>query len=121
VDALAIYLTCHRPVLLQGNSATALWIGVTGQPLSEITIRYNIIERTRAAFGVPINPHLFRDCAATTLALEDPAHVGAAATILGHASSLTTHKHYIQANTLAASRRHLAALAARRRSAPGSR
>jgi integrase len=118
-DALETYLVHHRPVLLHGKLAAALWIGAAGQALAEHTVRQKIIERTQAAFGVPISPHLFRDCAATTLAIEDPAHVGAAATILGHACSLTTHKHYIQANTLAASRRHLAALAARRRPASG--
>jgi integrase len=115
VAALATYLELHRPVLLHGSTTRALWIGSSGQALAAHTIRQIIIRRTRAALGVPINPHLFRDCAATTLAIEDPAHVGAAATILGHASSGTTHKHYIQANTLAASRRHLAAVAARRR------
>jgi integrase/recombinase XerD len=114
-DALAIYLARHRPVLLHGSMAKALWVSAAGQALAEHTIRQAIIARTRAAFGVSINPHLFRDCAATTLAIEDPAHVGAAATILGHTSSRTTHKHYIQANTLTASRRHLAAVAARRR------
>jgi integrase len=115
VDALETYLTHHRPVLAHGRRAPALWVGGTGHALAEHTIRQTIIGRTQAALGVPINPHLFRDCAATTLAVEDPAHVGAAATILGHASGRTTHKHYIQANTLAASRRHLSALAARRR------
>jgi integrase/recombinase XerD len=117
VDALAIHLARHRPVLLHGGSAKALWVGSSGQALAAHTIRQAIIRRTQAAFSVPINPHLFRDCAATTLAIEDPAHVGAAATILGHAGSRATHKHYIQANTLAASRRHLAAVVARRRRA----
>jgi site-specific recombinase XerC len=115
VDALEIYLTHHRPFLLHGKPTAALWIGAIGQALAEHTIRQRIIERTQAAFSVSISRHLFRDCAATTLAIEDPAHVGAAATILGHVSSLTTHKHYIQANTLAANRRHQTALAVRRR------
>jgi integrase len=114
VAALATYLELHRPVLLHGSATKALWIGSSGQALAAHTIRQAIIRRTQAALGVPINPHLFRDCAATTLAIEDPAHVGAAATILGHASSRTTHKHYIQANTLIASHRHLAAVATRR-------
>ena len=116
-NALLVYLELHRPVLLHGSSAKALWIGSSGQALAAHSIRQTIIRRTQAALGVPINPHLFRDCAATTLAIEDPAHVGAAATILGHTSSRTTHKHYIHANTLVASRRHLAAVAARRRGA----
>ena len=115
VAALATYLELHRPVLLHGSTAKALWIGSSGQALAAHTIRQAIIRRTQTALGVPINPHLFRDCAATTLAIEDPAHIGAAATILGHTSNRTTHKHYIQANTLAASRRHLDAVAARRR------
>jgi integrase len=114
VDALETYLTHHRPVLAHGSRAPALWVSGAGQALAEHTIRQTIIGRTHAALGVSISPHLFRDCAATTLAIEDPAHVGAAATILGHASGRTTHKHYIQANILAASRRHLSALAARR-------
>jgi site-specific recombinase XerD len=120
VAALATYLELHRPVLLHGSTAKALWIGSSGQALAAHTIRQAIIRRTQAALGVPINPHLFRDCAATTLAIEDPAHVEAAATILGHASSHTTHKHYIQANTLIASRRHQAAVARRRRANPRS-
>jgi integrase len=117
VAALATYLELHRPVLLHGSVVKALWIGSSGQPLAAHTIRQAIIRRTQTALGVPINPHLFRDSAATTLAIEDPAHVGAAATILGHASSRTTHKHYIQANTLIASHRHQAAVARWRRAA----
>ena len=92
-----------------------LWVGLTGRALLANMIEVAITRRTKAAFGAPINPHAFRDCAATTLAVEDPAHIGAAATILGHASFRTTSKHYIQANTLTASRHHLAGLAARRR------
>jgi site-specific recombinase XerD len=115
VDALEIYLAHHRPVLARGSRATALWLGGAGQALADHTIRQTIIGRTQVVLGVSISPHLFRDCAATTLAIEDPAHIGVASTILGHARSSTTHKHYIQANTLAASRRHLTVLAVRRR------
>jgi hypothetical protein len=43
-----------------------------------------------------------------------PAHSGADATILGHACSHIAHKRCIQANTLGASRRHVAAVALRR-------
>jgi hypothetical protein len=39
------------------------------------------------------SPHLFRDCAATTLAIPDPAHVGAVAAILGHTNSRTRCRH----------------------------
>jgi site-specific recombinase XerD len=50
--------------------------------------------RTRAAFGRAVNPHLFRDCAATSLAIEDPAHVRIAAQVLGHGAFATTERHY---------------------------
>ena len=49
---------------------------------------------TRAAFGRAVNPHLFRDCAATSVALEDPARVRVAAQVLGHGAFSTTERHY---------------------------
>jgi hypothetical protein len=60
---------------------------------------------------VPINPHLFRDCAATTIATEDPGHIGIASRLLGHASIRTTDRHYRQANSINASRHYEAARA----------
>ncbi len=53
---------------------------------------------------MPLNPHLFRDCAATSIAIEDPEHVRISASILGHASLATTEKYYNQARTLEAGR-----------------
>lgn len=97
------YLLCVRQVLLGANKSTRLWINYKGEPLSKI---YNqICETTEKAFGKPINPHLFRDCAVTTVALEDPEHIGIAAPILGHTDSRTTEEHYIQANAIVAGRR----------------
>ena len=46
-----------------------------------------IVGRTAAAFGHPVNPHLFRDCAATSIAIDDPQHVRIASQILGHRSA----------------------------------
>ena len=54
----------------------------------------------------PINPHLFRDCAATTIAIEDPEHVRIASQILGHRSAATTERYYNQAQTIDAARRY---------------
>jgi len=70
-----------------------------------------VMKRTRAAFGKPINPHMFRDAAATTLAIHDPEHVRAAAALLGHRSFGTTEKYYNQANGLQAGRDHAAVIA----------
>jgi hypothetical protein len=57
-----------------------------------------------------VNLHLFRDCAATSVALEDPAHVGIAARLLGHRSPATTERHYNQASAVEAAARFQRAL-----------
>ncbi len=59
---------------------------------------------TTELFGKPINPHLFRDCAATTLASHSLRGAMAAPGLLGHLSAKTTEKHYIHARQLEASR-----------------
>ena len=66
----------------------------------------SICRRTKAAFGHAINPHLFRDCVATTIAIKDPAHVEVAMSILGHSRLETTEHYYNQAMTLEASRQY---------------
>jgi len=101
VPALERYLAVHRPVLAvaqgrrgQGQAGAALWLSAAGGPLSAGTLAFHVTELTRAAFGRSVSPHLFRDCAATSLALEDPTHVRLAAQVLGHAAFATTEKHY---------------------------
>jgi hypothetical protein len=67
--------------------------------------------RTRAAFGEPVNPHLFRSCAATTIAIFDPGRIGVARDLLGHVSLATTRAHYNKARSIEASRIYAKALA----------
>jgi integrase/recombinase XerD len=71
-----------------------LWVSAEGGPLSEPMLGHLVKQRTRAAFGRAVNPNLFRDAAATSLALEDPARVRMAAQVLGHGSFATTERHY---------------------------
>lgn len=110
------YLTYHRKVLLgnavqkQTTPVTALWISRYGKPLSAGQIRDCIKKRTKAAFGRSVNPHLFRDCAATSTAIEDPEHVRIAAIILGHTKLSTTEKYYNQACSLEAARMYQSAI-----------
>ena len=73
--------------------------------MSQQVIYGCIVQRTFVAFGKPIHPHLFRDCAATTLAYADPEHVGLAGPLLGHRSYATTQRHYLQAKMAVAGRR----------------
>ena len=40
--------------------------------MSEEVFYKGLRKRTTARFGHTVNPHLFRDCAATSIAIEDP-------------------------------------------------
>jgi integrase len=104
------YLARYRPRLLGRGTSPMLWIGRRGKPMANITVRVAIIGRMRDGLGVSINPHLFRDCAATTIAIEDPGHIGIASSLLGHSSTNTTDRHYRQASSINASRRYQAAI-----------
>jgi integrase/recombinase XerD len=110
VEALGRYLGHHRLLLCGGAdraaSTKALWITCKGAPMASDTIYGQLVKRTKAAFGKSINPHLFRDIAATTQAHFDPEHIRSAAQLLGHRSFATTEKYYVQAQTVLAARRY---------------
>ena len=76
-----------------------------------------LARHTEPRFGHVVNAHLVRDCVATSVAHDDPAHVRSAAQLLGHAGFRTTEQHYIGANTLAAARDLHASIASLRRAA----
>jgi integrase/recombinase XerD len=110
VPYLVRYLGHYRPALLDLRKnrplpmRRALWVNRLGQMMGEGAIREQIKKRTRVAFGHAIWPHLFRDCVATSIAIERPDDVAIAADILGHASFATTDKYYNQARAIEASR-----------------
>ena len=81
------------PAAVPCGSATGAGGSADQQAYSQITAH------TRAAFGQPVNPHLFRDAAATTIALDRPEQVRLAAPLLGHRSFATTERHYNLART----------------------
>jgi integrase len=72
--------------------------------MSKNGIYERITKLTLKNLGRSIHPHLFRDCAATSLAIEDPRHVRIAASLLGHRRFRTTERFYIQARNIEASR-----------------
>jgi integrase len=113
VAPLHAYLDVHRLLLSaitrRGAKPAddALWVSTHGSRMSEMAM-YNCIRRhTQEAFGQAINPHLFRDAAATTLAIADPAHVRVAAPLLGHRTFTTTERHYQQAQAFDAHRAYI--------------
>jgi integrase len=123
------YLAVYRPVLLGVEPADcngdappinadvdAVWVSEDGIQLAYEAVAYQIVFRTRREFGRSVSPHMFRDCAATAVAIDNPKHIGDASLILGHAAHRTTEKHYNHARSLEASRRHAAMLASLRES-----
>jgi len=115
------YLAVHRQVLLGQERHTdrpptrALWISLWGKPMGYAAISHQVRQRTNAAFGRAITPHLFRDCVSTTIATEDPEQVQLIADLLGHASLAMSERHYNHARSLEACRRYQETIAARRR------
>ena len=116
VAPLVAYLAIHRPYIssLVGSRSkpigNALWVSSHGTPMSAMQIYNRIRKHTREAFGSAINPHLFRDAAATTLAIADPENIRVAAPLLGHRTFTTTERYYQQAKTFEAHRQYIAAL-----------
>ena len=124
VPYLETYLADHRSAVaaLRGTAAAsdALWLSMHGSPMTDNGIYIRIVARTREGLGQPINPHLFRDCAATSIAIDDPGHVGIASRLLGHRTGSTTERHYNQARSVEASRLMQRSLLARRNGVLGA-
>jgi integrase/recombinase XerD len=115
VRALERYLAHYRP-LLAGDRyrGDRLWVSYRFGPQSAHTLQLNLVRHTQAAFGRPVNPHLFRDCVATSIAIHDPENVRMAATVLGHRTFASTERHYNLARTLEAGRSYAAIIRERR-------
>ena len=106
VPYLEAYLERVRPTFLKGDTleSDSLWLGFEGRPLAQHSVYMRFTYITSRLFGSPINPHLLRDCAATTLSTKSPDDALTAAALLGHRNFRTTERYYIRANQLEASR-----------------
>jgi len=116
IGPLEEYLSTYRPFLQSKHGRwhkpadDFLWLSQDGSPMTQMAIYDRIRERTKVKFGTAINPHLFRDAAATTMAITDPAHVRLAAPLLGHRTFSTTEKYYQQAKAYKAHQAYVDAL-----------
>lgn len=99
------YLADVRPLFLGAAASPLLWLRRDPRPMGPGFVYGRIARLTRRLFGRALNPHLFRDCAASSLANESPEMARAAAALLGHRHLSTTERFYIQADRIAASRR----------------
>jgi site-specific recombinase XerD len=104
------YLDYYRPLLL-GRSAgplagDALWLSGHGRPLTAKGVGVCVSTATKRELGRDINPHLFRKIITTELAIRDPAHVGVAQSLLGHADYRTTQQAYNLGRAIDAARQY---------------
>jgi integrase len=128
------YLDRHRLFLLSRGSTqplvqtSGLWISRLGSQMCFSAISHQVKLRTKETFGTPVNLSLFRDCAATAIAITEPEDIEVVAAILGHARLITSERFYNQARSIEAGQRYHETLAAlsfraveRHRSARGQR
>jgi integrase len=99
-------LKVYRPILLHGRATDWLWIATRGKHMSDQTVRQQVNAVTKQRIRVAITPHLFRDCAATSIAVDNPEHAEIVSRILGHAQLKTAAKHYIHGRSIRDSRIH---------------
>ena len=98
------YIHHYRRLFRNAATTSRLWLSRNGRPLADSSLYSVVRKRTYAAFGKPINPHLFRSCLATSTAVHHGASMGLAMTVLGHQSSKVTTRHYNQAKMIDAVR-----------------
>jgi integrase/recombinase XerD len=106
------YRDAIRPLLLGGEhgpagyppAEDAFWISERGTKLTADAIYRQVRQLAEEVLGQKINLHKFRNIAASTLAIHDPAQINLAQPVLGH-NDPRSKEFYIQANQLAAVRR----------------
>jgi integrase/recombinase XerD len=114
---LARYLSKVRPLLIAPRApgkapvspstcGNVLWVGQRGTMLTAGGLQVIFERHARRRFGHVVNPHLVRDCVATTIADLDPDHIRFAAQLLGHRALRVTERSYIAANIQRAVDRH---------------
>jgi len=86
------YLSTYRPVF--NCNGPALWVGRYGSALGYSAVERIVTETTRLTLGIPISPHLFRTCGASTayMLAGDMPHLASA--LLNHRGQKTTQDHY---------------------------
>jgi integrase/recombinase XerC len=112
--AFETYLKEARPILLRRaaeDDEDHLWIGRRARVMTTMEIFQRMTILTRRHLGRSVSPHLFRDCAATDIAIFDPGHIGIVKTVLSHADHATGEKYYNLATMLSASAKHQSVIA----------
>ena len=106
VGPLTAYVDRVRPILAGRNhlSCTHLWLTKDGSPMTQSYLGVRMKELTLRLTGRDVSCHLFRDCAATTLAVTSPDMARLTKSLLGHSTDKTATRYYNQATSLEAGR-----------------
>jgi hypothetical protein len=111
--AIERYLAVERVELLQGCQHDWFWVNWNGEPLGYRGIDKRIRWLSEKRFGTAFGPHRFRYALVTSSLLDDPAHPGLAAGLLGITGEMV-EEHYDRADQVSAVNRFNANLAAER-------
>jgi integrase/recombinase XerD len=85
VPWLEKYLHTYRPLLAGSKyQGQALWVSYWYTAQDDTGVYDRIVKRTGDVFTHAVNPHLFRHCLATSLAINDPEIIGIAHVMLGN-------------------------------------
>jgi integrase len=87
-------------------SDDSFWPSIKGGALAYTFVGHIITETTRKELGVAVNPHLFRDCAVYTVAINAGHRMGIASGLLQHANQRSVDKYYNKGASLEAVRRY---------------
>ena len=97
-EPMNLYLHTYRPILLNGAESNHLWISGRGVPLLIDSFYGHLADLSAREFGEHLNPHAFREIAATSIATYAPEVTGIIKDLLGHATMTMSEKHYNRAN-----------------------
>ena len=106
LDPLSAYVDVVRPILA-GTAAVQsnhLWLTQQGGPIEGAYLGVRMKELSLRLIRRDIFRNLFRDCAATTLALKSPQMARLTKGLLGHSTDRTATRYYNQATSLEAGR-----------------
>ena len=100
------YLQEVRPWLMAqyGEDHGFLWVNDHGRRFVDQHLGVRMPRITRGLVGTRVSMHLFRDCAATTLAYASPESARLTKGLLGHSSFKTAERHYNHARAVEAGR-----------------
>ena len=98
------YIEIYRPRLLLGKSGAhnVLFISALGNPIAPHNLSDEIGKIIFSLLGRRVTAHEFRHATGSSIAKEDPDHVGIVPSMLGHADYRTSEGYYIIADEMAA-------------------